>query len=78
MKKVPTFFFGTLKIVPILEVEIKISESVKELCIIYSGQTAEEVAEKVVTKHALGEEAKKEIVAELERQFKSLNENRLL
>jgi len=51
---------------------------VKELTIIYSGQTPEEVAENIAKKHNLAQEAKAEIIVELEKQLKNLEHKEML
>ena len=63
------------KIVPVSKVEVKINESVKELCIIYEGQTAEEVANKIAAKHKLNSISKQAIIQDLEQHLKSLANN---
>ncbi len=55
-----------------LQVEIQISDSVRELCTIFEGQTADEIADCVAAKHHLDSTARAAMVSELEKHLMSL------
>jgi hypothetical protein len=57
--------------VPKFEAEIKINEELVEKCVVYEGQTAEEVTEMVAKKHGLEAEAKKVVLEQLQKNFLS-------
>ena len=59
-------------IVPIIQVEIRIRDDINEICTIYEGQTAEQVAEQVANKYKLDREAKQTMCVELDKYLKSL------
>lgn len=49
--------------------EVKVAEGCEELCIVYDGQTAEEVAENFAKMHKLSADAKEKICAALKREL---------
>ena len=49
-----------------------LNENIRDVCTIYDGQSAEEVAAEISKKHGLDKESQMEIEVELEKQFKSL------
>ncbi len=66
-----TLFYSS-RIVPILQVEVRISDKIKELCTIFEGQTAEEIADMIAAKHQLEKSARDAIVSELEIHLSEL------
>lgn len=54
---------------PILEVEINIDNKIIETCLIYEGDTAETIIEKVGQKHKLNKEEKGIIMEQLKQYF---------
>jgi len=49
--------------------EVKVSEGIEKMCIVYEGQTAEEVSENFSLEHGLTEEAKRKICAALKTEL---------
>ena len=59
MAKIPMFTLKlTSTIEPILQVDIKVAEGCEKRCVVYEGQTAEEVAETFAATYSLTAEAK--------------------
>jgi len=56
----------------LIQVQIKVNDKLAETCVVYEGQTADEVADELAKKHNLSEETKNKIRNGIQAQLDAL------
>ncbi len=56
----------------LIQVQIKVNDKVAETCVVYEGQTAEEVSGELARKHKLSDETRRKIQAGIQSQLDAI------
>ncbi len=58
-----------------MQVQLKLQDRIAETCVVYEGQTAEDVAEELTQKYKLKEQTKAKIIEQIQTQLNTLPQN---
>ena len=53
----------------LMQIQIKVNDNLAEICSVYEGQTAEEVADELAVRHCLSQETKEKIIKTIQLQL---------